>query len=71
MLLIFIVALSIDLGRGIAVDCGCFSVTAQPKTAEELFNSMKIDLIRDLGLLLLATQVLFSRTHRPSTEPQS
>jgi putative oxidoreductase len=65
MLLTFIVALASDLARGIAVDCGCFSVAAQEKTARELFLSMKIDLLRDAGLLLLAVQVLFSRTRQP------
>lgn len=62
MLIIFMTALSTDLARGIAVDCGCFSVSAQAKTPEELFAGMKLDLARDAGLLLLALQVLFSRT---------
>jgi uncharacterized membrane protein YphA (DoxX/SURF4 family) len=67
MLVVFIAALSTDLLRGIAVDCGCFSVTAQAKTAEELFREMKLDLMRDLGLLLLALQVLFSNAVQETT----
>lgn len=60
MLLVFIAALTTDLVRGIPVDCGCFSVTAEVKTTEQLFASMKLDLARDFGLLLLSIQVLFS-----------
>lgn len=61
MLVAFIVALSMDLARGIAIDCGCFSVGARAKTTEELFAAMKLDLLRDTILFFLATQVLFSR----------
>ncbi len=62
MLIAFGSAIGIDLARGIAVDCGCFSVSAGVKPAAELFAGMKLDLLRDSGLLLLAAQVLFSRT---------
>jgi len=61
MLALFIAALATDLARGIAVDCGCFSVVAQAKSATELFAGMQLDILRDAGLLLLAGQVLFSR----------
>jgi uncharacterized membrane protein YphA (DoxX/SURF4 family) len=59
MLIIFIAALATDLVRGIAVDCGCFSVAAQSQTPSELFADMKIDLLRDVGLLGMAFLVLF------------
>jgi uncharacterized membrane protein YphA (DoxX/SURF4 family) len=62
MLIVFITALATDLARGIAIDCGCFSITAQTKTPAELVAGMKLDLLRDSGLLLLAFQALFSRT---------
>ena len=42
-------------------DCGCFSVTAQAKTPAELIADMKIDLLRDVGLLGMALAVLFSK----------
>jgi uncharacterized membrane protein YphA (DoxX/SURF4 family) len=61
MLLVFIAALSIDLMRGIAVDCGCFSVDVVERTYQERIRLMKIDIVRDLGMLLLALQVLFAR----------
>ena len=66
MLLVFIAAISFNLFRGIPVDCGCFSVTSEPKTIEQLFTDMKIDLVRDAGLLLLALHVLFARPFRPT-----
>lgn len=61
MLVVFMVALSTDLARGIAIECGCFATAAGAETAVELFAGMKLDLLRDAGLLLLAFQVLFSR----------
>jgi len=61
MLAVFIIALSTDLARGIAIECGCFPAAAGAKTTAELFSGMKLDLLRDAGLLLLAFQVLLSR----------
>ena len=61
MLIVFIAAISVDLIRGIAVDCGCFSVAVEAKTTEQLFAAMKLDLVRDAALLLLSAFVLFSR----------
>jgi uncharacterized membrane protein YphA (DoxX/SURF4 family) len=60
MLLAFIGALSIDLMRGLAVDCGCFSVDFVERTHAERIWLMKVDIMRDLGMLLLALQVLFA-----------
>jgi hypothetical protein len=48
--------------RGIAIECGCFPAAAGAKTMAELFAGMKLDLLRDAGLWLLAFQVLLSRT---------
>jgi uncharacterized membrane protein YphA (DoxX/SURF4 family) len=61
MLLVFAAALTTDLARGIAVDCGCFSLGETAKTPAEMFAAMKIDLLRDLGLLALASLVLFAK----------
>jgi uncharacterized membrane protein YphA (DoxX/SURF4 family) len=69
MLIVFITALATDLVRGIAVDCGCFSVAAQAKTPAELFTDMKIDLLRDIGLLGMAFAVLFSQIKTQSVSP--
>ena len=60
LLLVFVAALSINLYRGIPVDCGCFSLSVAPKTPEEQFATMRLDVARDIGLLLLAVQVVLS-----------
>ncbi len=54
MLVVFVIAISINIARGVPVDCGCFSLTASQKTHEELMATMKIDLIRDVGMLAMA-----------------
>lgn len=58
MLLAFTLALSINLARRHPVDCGCFGTGAAGKSDAERFSDMKRDLLRDLGLLLLAAHVL-------------
>ncbi len=54
MLVVFIGAISINIARGVAVDCGCFSLAASQKSHEELMAAMKIDLLRDIGMLAMA-----------------
>ena len=56
MLLVFIVAISINLLRGNPIDCGCFNVADAGKTTEERFADMRWDILRDLGMLLLVAQ---------------
>jgi len=56
MLVIFIIAISINLFRGNAIDCGCFNVADAGKTYEQRITDMKIDIVRDLGMLLLVAQ---------------
>jgi len=57
LLLAFTLALSINLARHHPVDCGCFGTAAAVKSDEERLSDMKRDLLRDLGLLLLAGHV--------------
>lgn len=64
LLVVFIGALSINLARDIAVDCGCFSVTASQKSHAELIASMKLDVARDLGMLLMALFTLLKNTSK-------
>lgn len=70
LLLVFIVAIGINLARGHAVDCGCFDLRAAGKPREELLADMRWVLIRDAGLLVLVAQVLAAtrppRWNRPS-----
>ncbi len=58
LLLVFIVALSINLARGRPVDCGCFGTAKVQKTDAERLNDMKLAILRDVGLLILVGQVL-------------
>jgi putative oxidoreductase len=57
MLAIFIVAISINLSRDNAIDCGCFNVADRGKTHEQRIFDMKVDVFRDLGMLLMVGQL--------------
>jgi putative oxidoreductase len=58
LLVVFVIALSINLIRGKPVDCGCFGTSKVEKTQEERLRDMKWAIARDIGLLLLVGQVL-------------
>jgi Methylamine utilisation protein MauE len=64
LLLVFVVALGVNLARGHAVDCGCFNLRSAGKTREEMLSDMRWVLIRDVGLLLLTGQVLSATAPR-------
>jgi len=64
LLLGFILALSINLARRHPVDCGCFSVGARVSSTEERLRDMRLSILRDLGMLILALWVL-----RPGKSP--
>jgi len=56
LLVVFIVAIGINLVRGNAIDCGCFNVADAGKTYEQRITDMKVDIVRDLGMLLMVVQ---------------
>jgi len=60
MLAVFIVAISINLSRDNAIDCGCFNVADRGKTHEQRIFDMKVDVFRDLGMLLMAGQLWYA-----------
>lgn len=60
MLLVFIVAIGVNLARGNPIDCGCFDVKAAGKTAEQQLADMRFVIVRDLGMLLLVGQGLWA-----------
>ncbi|HEX9160327.1 MAG TPA: MauE/DoxX family redox-associated membrane protein [Thermoanaerobaculia bacterium] len=60
MLIVFIAAISFNLARGNAIDCGCFNVSLANRTVEERLGDMRLDILRDLGMLLMVAQVWFA-----------
>ena len=68
MLAIFIIAISINLARDNAIDCGCFNVADRGKTHEQRIFDMKVDVFRDLGMLLMVGQLWYA-AKREENEP--
>lgn len=68
MLIVFIIAISINLARGNAIDCGCFDVSAAGKTYEERIQDMWFVVIRDLGMLLMCAQLAFAERVRRTAD---
>src|SRR5581483_1806578 len=71
MLIVFIVAISINLVRGHAIDCGCFNVSDANKTEAERFADMRWDILRDLGMLLMTAQLWWAARNEAVTPPVS
>jgi uncharacterized membrane protein YphA (DoxX/SURF4 family) len=69
LLIVFIVAISINLFRGNAIDCGCFNVADAGKTYEQRINDMRLDIFRDLGMLLMAAQLWWADRRGLSANP--
>ena len=59
LLAVFILAISINLLRGNAIDCGCFDVASAGLSVEERLHEMWRVIVRDVGMLLLVAQGLF------------
>jgi uncharacterized membrane protein YphA (DoxX/SURF4 family) len=57
LLAVFIIAIGINLARDNAIDCGCFNVADRGKTHEQRIFDMKVDVARDLGMLLMVAQL--------------
>jgi uncharacterized membrane protein YphA (DoxX/SURF4 family) len=55
---VFIIAIGINLFRGIDLECGCFTVSSKAKS-----NTLSL-LLRDLGLLVLTLYIFFNRSER-------
>jgi putative oxidoreductase len=70
MLVVFIIAISINLARGNAIDCGCFNVSLANRTVEQRLGDMRLDILRDLGMLLMVGQVWFGMRD-PADTPES
>jgi len=60
LLLVFVLAISLNLARGNAIDCGCFDLTAAGRSVAERLADMRWVLVRDAGMLLMAAQILWA-----------
>jgi uncharacterized membrane protein YphA (DoxX/SURF4 family) len=69
LLAIFIIAISINLARDNAIDCGCFNVADRGKTHEQRIFDMKVDVLRDLGMLLMVGQLWWAQKRRLDEPP--
>lgn len=67
MLVVFIIAISINLGRDNAVNCGCFDITSANKSHDELVAEMWWVVTRDIGMLLMVAQILWASGRRPAS----
>jgi hypothetical protein len=57
LMLVFLGALGSNLAKGNAMDCGCFG-TSSPKTRDERLFAMKLAMLRNGVLALLALHLL-------------
>ena len=69
LLAVFIIAISINLARDNAIDCGCFNVADRGKTHEQRIFDMKVDVVRDLGMLLMVGQLWWAEKRRLDEPP--
>jgi uncharacterized membrane protein YphA (DoxX/SURF4 family) len=60
LLAVFIVAISFNLARGNAIDCGCFDVAAAGKSVAERIADMRWVVVRDVGMLVMVAQILWA-----------
>lgn len=64
LLVVFILAIGVNLARGNAIDCGCFDVSAANKTEAERLSDMRWTIARDVGMLLMVAQILYASARR-------
>lgn len=71
LLVVFIIAIGINLARGHAVNCGCFDVSGAVKDQAQLLSEMRWVVLRDLGMLLMVAQILAATRRRPESRVES
>jgi hypothetical protein len=69
LLLVFVLAISVNLARGNAIDCGCFDVSAANRTVDERLADMRLVILRDAGMLLMVFQILWATGRSASRAP--
>lgn len=60
LMLVFLGGLGVNLVKGNPVDCGCFGASKVQKTREQRLFDMKLAMLRDAGLALLALHALLA-----------
>jgi len=68
LLVVFTAAVSLNLIRGHAVECGCFDVRDAGKSVEERFADMRMLVVRDAGMLLMVAQIVWATARRGEGE---
>jgi uncharacterized membrane protein YphA (DoxX/SURF4 family) len=71
LLVVFIAAISFNLARGNAIDCGCFNVSLANRTVEERLGDMRLDILRDIGMLLMVAQLWWASREVPDESSAS
>jgi uncharacterized membrane protein YphA (DoxX/SURF4 family) len=64
MLIVFIIAIGVNLARGNAIECGCFDPNPKPTTREQRIDDMTFVIYRDLGMLLMVAQTWWAERAR-------
>ena len=65
LMLVFLGSLGFNLVKGNPVDCGCFGASQVQKTKEQRLFDMKLAMLRDVGLALLALHALLAPSRKP------
>ena len=61
MLVMFTVAIGFNIVVENPLNCSCFDLHPKPKTCDALLTEMKWEVLRDIGMILLAVHVLWVR----------
>lgn len=65
LMVVFMGGLGFNLAKGNPVDCGCFGASKVQKTRDQRLFDMKMAMLRDLGLALLALHSLLAPERKP------
>ena len=65
LMMLFMGGLGFNLAKGNPVDCGCFGASKVQKTKDQRLFDMKVALLRDLGLALLALHAVLASARKP------
>lgn len=65
LMVVFMGGLGFNLAKGNPVDCGCFGASKVQRTRDQRLFDMKLAMLRDLGLALLALHSLVAPERKP------